>query len=156
MTRPQTEVAGASTPVALIFFCGLLGGVAVNVFVPVPVWPSIWIRVLGLAPLAIGIGLFAWAREAFKRHQTPLMPRSPSSVLVQDGPFAISRNPIYLAFCIMYLGLALVFNSAYVLVMLVVAVALFDRIQVPREERYLLAKFGEDFTAYKAKVRRWL
>jgi protein-S-isoprenylcysteine O-methyltransferase Ste14 len=84
------------------------------------------------------------------------MPWTPSTALVQDGPFSFSRNPIYLAFCIMYLGASLIFNSAYILVMLVVVFVLFDRTQIPREERYLEAKFGDEFTRYKAKVGRWI
>jgi len=46
--------------------------------------------------------------------------------------------------------------SAYVLVMLVIVVVLFDRTQIPREERYLQEKFGEDYSRYKTKVRRWI
>jgi protein-S-isoprenylcysteine O-methyltransferase Ste14 len=152
----KTEVSGGYTPVALIFILGLVGGIAVNLVLPVPIWPSVWIRLVGLAPLAIGAVLFAWARSAFRRHRTSLMPWSPSTTLVQDGPYSFSRNPIYLAFCTMYLGLSLVFNSGYILVMLLVVLVLFDRTQIPREERYLEAKFGEQFTNYKGKVRRWV
>jgi protein-S-isoprenylcysteine O-methyltransferase Ste14 len=154
--QSQTNAAGAFTPVALIFLLGLVGGVAVNLFFPFPIWPGIWIRFAGLIPIAFGIALFAWARVVFRRHQTPLMPWSPSTALVEDGPYAISRNPIYLAFVIMYLGMSFVFDSAYILVMLVVVLVLFDRLQIPREEKYLEAKFGEEFSRYRAKVRRWL
>ena len=133
-----------------------MGGAAINLVLPVPIWPGDWIRLVGLAPLAIGGLLFAWARAAFRRHLTSLMPWTPSTALVQDGPFSFSRNPIYLAFCIMYLGASLIFNSAYILVMLVVVFVLFDRTQIPREERYLEAKFGDEFTRYKAKVGRWI
>jgi protein-S-isoprenylcysteine O-methyltransferase Ste14 len=54
------------------------------------------------------------------------------------------------------LGAAFVFNSAYTLMVLAVVLVLFDRMQIPREERYLQEKFGEEFSRYKAKVRRWL
>jgi protein-S-isoprenylcysteine O-methyltransferase Ste14 len=152
----RTPVSGAFTPVALIFILGLVGGVTVNLVLPVPIWPGVWVRLVGLAPLAVGALLFAWARSAFRHHQTSLMPWSPSTALVQDGPYSFSRNPIYLAFCTMYLGVSLVFNSGYVLVMLLVVLVLFDRTQIPREERYLEAKFGDEYTTYKAKVRRWV
>jgi len=142
--------------VALVFLAGLVGGTAINLFLPVPVWPGIWIQFVGLIPLAVGMLLFAWARRAFRRHQTSLMPWTPSSALVTDGPYSFSRNPIYLAFCVIYLGASLFFNSAYILVMLVVVFVLFDRTQIPREERYLEEKFGEEFTTYKARVRRWI
>jgi protein-S-isoprenylcysteine O-methyltransferase Ste14 len=148
--------AGAFTPVALVFLVGLAGGVAINLFLPAPLWPGNLIRFIGLVPLVIGGFLVLWARTAFRRHQTSLMPWTPSSALVQDGPYSFSRNPIYLAFCIMYLGASFVFNSAYILVMSVIVLVLFDRLQIPREERYLEAKFGAEFSRYKAKVRRWV
>ena len=76
--------------------------------------------------------------------------------MVTDGPYGFSRNPIYLSFVLMYLGLSFIFDSAYVLIMLVVVVVLFDRLQIPREERYLRRLFGAEFDSYAAKVRRWL
>ena len=128
----------------------------INVFAPMLISPSIWIRVIGFVPMISGAGLFVWARAAFRHHQTSLMPWSPSSALVQDGSYAFSRNPIYLAFVLIYFGASFIFDSTYILGMLVVVTFLFDRLQIPREERYLGAKFGEEFTRYKAKVRRWL
>ena len=109
MTETRTEVAGAFAPVAVVFLVGLIGGAVVNFVFPLPIWAGIWIRLAGLLPLGLGIWLFAWARTAFRRHQTSLMPWSPSSELVQDGPYAFSRNPIYLAFGLMYLSASLVF-----------------------------------------------
>ena len=135
---------------------GLFGGAAVNVLVPFPVWSSFWVRPLGLLPIGLGVFLFAWATRTFKRHSTALMPWSPSSDLVRDGPYGFSRNPIYLSFALFYLGVGLVLNSAYILAMLVVVAVLFDRLQIPREERYLEETFGDRFREYKARVRRWV
>jgi protein-S-isoprenylcysteine O-methyltransferase Ste14 len=100
--------------------------------------------------------LFTSARAAFRRHKTALMPWTPSTALVQDGPYHFSRNPVYLAFAAVYLGAALVLDSLYILTTLVIVVILFDRLQIPREERYLQAKFGDEFAGYKVKVRRWI
>jgi protein-S-isoprenylcysteine O-methyltransferase Ste14 len=150
------KAAGAFTSVALIFLCGLVGGAVVNLFYPVPIWPGTWIRLVGLVPLAVGIWLLASARAAFKRHRTALMPWTPSAELVQDGPYRFTRNPVYLAFALMYLGAGFIFNSTYVLVMLAIIIVLFDFTQIPREERYLQEMFGEEFIRYEAKVRRWI
>ena len=153
--RRTEEAAGAFTPIAIIFILGLVGGVIANLTIPLQVLP-LWLQITGLAPLVIGVGLFIWARSAFSRHKTSLMPWSPTAELVHDGPYRYSRNPIYLAFGLIYLGIGLVFNSAYVLMMLVVVLVLFDRLQIPREEQYLENKFGESFKTYKSKVRRWI
>jgi len=156
MTEAQIKSAGGFSSVASVFLAGLIGGAAINFFLPLPIWPGVWIKALGLIPLAVGVLLFVSARAAFRRHKTALMVWTPSTELVQDGPYGFSRNPIYLAFSSMYLGAALIFDSLYILIMLVIVVILFDRTQIPREERYLQERFGEEFTRYKTRVRRWI
>ena len=111
---------------------------------------------IGILPLLLGVALFVWARATFRRHMTALMPWTRTTTLVTDGPYGFSRNPIYLSFVLVYLGLSFIFNSTYVLIMLVVVMVLFDRLQIPREESYLRGLFGDEFDSYAAKVRRWL
>jgi protein-S-isoprenylcysteine O-methyltransferase Ste14 len=65
-------------------------------------------------------------------------------------------NPIYLAFSLFQTGIALAVNDAWILVTLVPAICLMSFVVIPREERYLQARFGEEYTRYKASVRRWL
>jgi len=152
----EDEAAGGFTSVAVIYLAGLVGGAAINFVIPLLVLPGIWVRLVGLVPLVLGACLFAWARATFRRQGTALMPWKPSSELVRDGPFGFSRNPIYLSFSLIYLAAALIFDSVYILVMLVVAVVLFDRTQIPREERYLQERFGGEFSEYRTRVRRWI
>jgi len=128
----------------------------VNFYFPFPIWPGMVISVIGILPLLLGAALFAWARATFRRHMTALMPWTRTTALVTDGPYDFSRNPIYLSFVLMYLGLSFIFDSAYVLIMVVVVVVLFDRLQIPREERYLRGVFGAEFNSYATKVRRWI
>ena len=139
-----------------VFLLGLIGGVLVNIYLPFPIWPGSTIRMIGFLPFLLGATLFAWARATFRRHMTALMPWARTTALVTDGPYRFTRNPIYLAFELMYLGLSCIFDSAYVLIMLLVVVVLFDRVQIPREERYLQGIFGAEFDSYATKVRRWL
>ena len=84
------------------------------------------------------------------------MPWAHTTSLVTDGPYGFSRNQICLSFVLMYLGLSFIFDSAYLLIMLLAVVVLLDRLQIPREERYLRGLFRTDFDSYAAKVRRWL
>lgn len=156
MRRRSPDSSGAFTPVAVLFVAGLIGGILANLWLPLPIMPGPGIQVMGIAPLLLGGAIFTWARAAFRRHRTTLMPWTPTSALVTDGPYGYSRNPVYLSFALMYLGLALAFDSAYVLILLVVVVALFDRFQIPREERYLRALFGVAYDSYSARVRRWI
>jgi len=156
LRRRSPDAAGGFTSVAVVFLLGLTGGVLANFYLPFLIWPGTVIRVIGILPLLLGVALFAWARATFRRHMTALMPWTRTTALVTDGPYGFSRNPIYLSFVLMYLGLSFIFDSAYVLIMLVVVVVLFDRLQIQREERYLRELFGAEFDSYTAKVRRWI
>src|SRR5712692_1199466 len=156
MSEDTHRSAGVVVPVPFVFLGGFAIGVIVNLFFPFPIWRSIWIQVIGVLPLVGGIWLFSSARAAFRIHRTSLMPWEPSVALVQDGPYMFSRNPIYLSFATMYLGASFIFNSALLLIVLAFVLVLFDRTQIPREERYLQERFGEEYSRYRAKVRRWV
>jgi protein-S-isoprenylcysteine O-methyltransferase Ste14 len=77
-------------------------------------------------------------------------------VIVRTGPYRFSRNPIYLAFSLFQLGIAIWINSLWLLATLVGAVALIHSIVIRREEQYLEQRFGAEYLDYKASVRRWL
>jgi protein-S-isoprenylcysteine O-methyltransferase Ste14 len=81
---------------------------------------------------------------------------STSRVLVTHGPFAFSRNPMFLSGLTVWLGWALFFGSVVVLIVSVVLWTLTNCFKVPREEHALEARFGEAYRAYKARVPRWL
>jgi protein-S-isoprenylcysteine O-methyltransferase Ste14 len=75
---------------------------------------------------------------------------------VRTGPYRWSRNPIYLSFTLLHLGVAFWVNSLWLLVTLIPAVTLMSAVVIPREERYLETRFPSDYVAYRASVRRWL
>ena len=90
------------------------------------------------------------------RHQTSPLPERPTTAIVSDGPFRISRNPIYLGFTCITLGCALWLNALWVLLVLVPVLFVVQYGVIRREERYLEGKFGGQYLEYKARVRRWL
>lgn len=103
-----------------------------------------------------GVLLIAWGAITMRRAGTNINPAEPSLVLVTDGPFRWSRNPLYLANIILYIGITLLFNALWPFVLLIPLFGLFEWGVIRREERYLLAKFGEPYRAYCARARRWL
>ena len=140
----------------LVFLGAVVVGIVIKFFYPLTIWPSIWISVTGVVPLLAGIWLFISARTAFRRHRTPLLSWKQSVKLDQDGPYRFSRNPIYLSFALMYLGASFIVNSPLPLVVLIIMLVRFDRHQIPREERYLQERFGEEYKRYVTRVRRWI
>lgn len=104
--------------------------------------------------LALAVGLAG--ERAMHRVGTNVNPRLPSTAVATTGPFRFSRNPLYLFLIGVYLGVTAAVASVWYLVLLVPMFLVLDIGVVRREERYLEAKFGDEYRAYKARVRRWL
>lgn len=135
----------------------LLGtAVALTVAAPVRFLPSGAIRVLvGVLLAAMGTVLWLWALRALSRHDTSPDPARAPSALVDDGPYRFTRNPTYLGLVVVFLGVAVAFNSVWLLGFAVAAFFL-ARHQVGGEESYLESRFGAAFVDYRSRVRRWL
>ncbi|MDP2117745.1 MAG: isoprenylcysteine carboxylmethyltransferase family protein [Brevundimonas sp.] len=113
-------------------------------------------RGVALALIIGGLLLDGMAAGLFRRRGTAVEPWKPSTALVTEGVYRFSRNPIYLGFAITYLGFAIAMDSWIVLLLLLPCLVVVDRFVIQREERYLAAKFGADYEAYRTRVRRWL
>jgi protein-S-isoprenylcysteine O-methyltransferase Ste14 len=111
---------------------------------------------LGVPLVVIAVALFAYSVSTFRAAGTPVPARKPTTIIVRTGPYRFSRNPIYLAFSLVQLGIAIWANSVWLLATLGGAVVLIHCVVIPREEQYLERKFGAQYLAYKASVRRWL
>jgi protein-S-isoprenylcysteine O-methyltransferase Ste14 len=106
--------------------------------------------------VALFVALFAWSLRWFARQKTTIIPDKPANALVLDGPFRFTRNPLYLAMALLSTGTGLWLNTWWVLVLLFPAIAAVDRFVITREEAYLRRRFGAEYDAYTARVRRWL
>lgn len=112
----------------------------------------------------VGGGLFALAGMAFllaasgrfRKAGTELKPWKTTSAIVGEGVYAFTRNPMYLGMALFMAGLALLFSSLGVILLLPVAIALIQTQVIAREERYLESKFGDEYRVYKSRVRRWI
>jgi len=114
------------------------------------------IDLVGVVEILIGASLGAWAVSTFRRLQTPVLPFHPARALAEEGPYALTRNPMYLGLAIVYLGIALVMNAFWPLVFLPEAIGLTYLFAIRREEAYLAREFGDAYVAYRARVRRWI
>jgi protein-S-isoprenylcysteine O-methyltransferase Ste14 len=140
----------------LVYLASIALGALMQRVVPLPFLPrtiAVW---LGASLVAVAIALLFSAVAKFRAAGTPVPARKPTTVIVRTGPYRFSRNPIYLAFSLLQLGIAIWTNSLWLLATLVGAVALIHYVVVPKEEQYLERKFGTYYLEYKASVRRWL
>jgi protein-S-isoprenylcysteine O-methyltransferase Ste14 len=139
----------------IIFLCAILLGIALNWAWPLHfVSPNV--RLLGPLVTACAVALFLLSYREFRRAGTAVQGSKRSTVIVRTGPYRFSRNPIYLAFILLVLGLSVWLNNLWLLITLVPASGLIALIVIPREERFLDLNFREQYSTYKARVRRWL
>jgi protein-S-isoprenylcysteine O-methyltransferase Ste14 len=113
-------------------------------------------EVLGVGLGAGGLLLMLWGGATFLRARTPVLPVRPARQMVTGGPYRLTRNPMYLGMTGAYLGLAVLLNQAWPVVVLPAVLGVLDRFVVRREEAHLHARFGEEYDAYRRRVRRWL
>ena len=140
----------------LVYLMSLAAGALIQIATPFPFLPGALALPLGAPLVVLAIALFSYSVAKFRAAGTPVPARKPTTVIVRAGPYRFSRNPIYLAFSLLQLGIATWVNSLWLLATLVAAVALIHYVVIPREEQYLERRFGAQYLGYKASVRRWL
>lgn len=150
MNRTDTWQWG-NVPIPEAHVAGLVVGAALHWFIPKQVTTNLqplWIA--GLTLIGVGILLGAWAVWAAGN-----MDIERPSELVTTGPFAYSRNPMYVAWTALYVGIAFTVNTVWLFILLPI-VLLVTHITVRREERSLESEFGDHYRDYKNDVRRYL
>jgi len=155
MSEPHDN-AGVIAPPPLIFAAGLLIGFILHALLPVPFVPVPLNRIVGAIVVILSVIPGVWALAMMNKAHTSPIPEAPTTALVTDGPFAFTRNPIYLTFTIFYVGVAIFVNGLLILLELPFVLWMIQKGVIEREEAYLERKFGDDYRQYKARVRRWL
>ena len=113
-------------------------------------------RWLGWALIAAGVGLDLWAIATLRRAKTNILPHRAAGRLVTGGPFAFTRNPIYLGNTVALVGVGGAANSLWFVVAAIAAAAIVEGLAIRREETHLALRFGREWLDYAARVPRWL
>jgi len=122
-------------------------------FLPATI-PATWLP--GAIMFALALALGFWAIATMTRSGSNVPTNRPTTAIVENGPYRFTRNPIYLGMMLGLIGLALAFDTLWLLIALVPFAVLIRYGVVAREEAYLERKFGDVYRAYRARVRRWL
>lgn len=115
-----------------------------------------WWRFAGSAVIVMGLALLVMAGARFNRAKTPIAPTEPTQVLVFDGVYRYTRNPMYLGMTSILSGLGIALDQLWFLIAVPIAMIAVTKLAIEREEAYLERRFGAPYTAYKTTVRRWL
>lgn len=142
----------------VLFPAMLAAGLALDRLVPLDfgAWPDVIRFGAGIALVAAAVALAGWAAMVFQRAGTSIPTFRPAVRFVSHGPYAVTRNPMYLGLALLFAGIALLAASPWLLLLLPGFVLAMDRLVIAREEPYLEARFGEPYRAYLRSVRRWI
>lgn len=122
----------------------------------IPLSPPAWAEYLGWGVVLLGLVVaFGGLRQLISAHTSP-DPHAPTTSVVTTGVYRFTRNPIYLGFLCMVIGLPLIFGNPWGILVAPVQVYFFNRMIISREETYLEGKFGQEYLNYRSGVRRWL
>lgn len=155
-SKTRSDTAGVIAPPPLIYGGFLLAGFVLDRLSPAPLGSGAAGDWVGGALILAGLAIVTACALRFRKAGTAIEPYRPTTSLVTSGLFARSRNPIYVALTAVYLGLALIDDNAWILGLVIPVLAVMSYGVIAREERYLEAKFGEDYRRYRGRVRRWL
>ncbi len=155
MTNNQDN-PGIKVPPPLIYVVPLILGLLLDRSAHLPFLPRGASRGLGWSLLGCGVVLNGWFLKMVRDADTPLRTDKPVPRLTTEGPFLYTRNPSYLALAVIYAGIAVLRNSLWAMLLLPLVVIVIQREVIGREERYLERTFGEEYLAYKERVRRWV
>ena len=110
----------------------------------------------GIVLIIAGVALVVLARREFAQYHQPTDPGRPTSKMITSGVFSVSRNPLYLGGVLILAGIGLAFNLPWVLALLLPAIFACYFVLIAPEEKYLSAKFKDEYINYSASVYRWL
>ena len=121
---------------------------------PLAVHPTL--QIAGFLIIVLGFLLGVAALIAFRRARSAMDPRSSVVHLISSGVYRFTRNPVYLGFLLILIGISLNTGSYWGILLAPLLVILFKRLVIGPEEEYLASRFGEEFKSYRSKVRRWI
>lgn len=155
----RRDTAGVIAPPPVLYGAALLLALLLHTTIgPLPIVSSAHsvLMVAGAALVLVGLALSATVMRLFANAGTPVPPYRPTTSFVSTGLYRYTRNPDYLGQTLLYIGIALVADSWWPLVLLPIVLPIVHFGVIRREERYLEARFGQPYREYTARVRRWL
>lgn len=150
---------GVRFPPLLIYVIGYVIGWLIDRIWPWPILSGgrhVIMTILGWLLIGLAMAIVIAALAIFRSRKTGIYPTQPASEIVSNGPYRFTRNPMYVGMTSFYIGLALLMNLLWPLLMLPIAAAILERYVIRREERYLREAFGEAYEEYCRRVRRWI
>ena len=153
---PEPDAPGVIAKPPFIYLGFLALGLVLDWLWPHPLLPETLRYTLGGALIVLGFTFVLDSIRRFKAAGTNFDTQKPATAILSEGPYRVSRNPIYIGLTAIYAGTGIALDAPWVWVLLIPALAVIHYGVILREERYLERKFGQEYLDYKARVRRWI
>jgi len=114
------------------------------------------IKIVGVIFLFMALFFLISSLRQFFKSKNTLILIKPASSLQTTGIYRISRNPMYVGLCIVYLGISCFLGNWWNIILLPLLILIVQEYVIKREEKYLVLEFGYEYEEYKRKVIRWL
>lgn len=150
------RATGVILPPPVIYLLFLAAAWLLESMMSIAMPQNIWTYYFGWGLIDGGVWLMLWAGLLMLWRKTTVNPYGKPARLLEEGPFRFSRNPIYLADSLIYCGIALLWGSLWPWLLLPAVIYSMQRGVIVHEERLLTQLFGDDYVAYRGRVRRWL
>ena len=147
---------GILIPPPVIYLSGLALGFLLDQIWPVPALPDSLRYISGSVVIVVSGLVMPFVFMRFRRAGTTLNVHKPATALITEGPYRFSRNPIYVSLTLLYLGVGILLDQGWSLILVAPVFLVMNIWVVSREERHLEASFGDEYLRYKAAVRRWI
>jgi protein-S-isoprenylcysteine O-methyltransferase Ste14 len=148
--------AGIRIPAPILTMIHITMAILLGWLAPLPIPAPAFIRWIGLGFAALGFVLGVLALIEFRRVRAASDPKKPATTFVVSGIYRYTRNPIYLGFVLMLIGLPLNMGIYWGFLLVWPLITFINNMVIKHEEAYLEKKFKEQYAVYKSHVKRWL
>jgi len=156
--KSTIDSPGVAVPPPLFYVAAFLLSMLLQKLVPVnfAVFSSLPLKITGIAIVGISLVFTVPALLQFLKTKNTIITVKPANSLQTSGIYSVTRNPMYFALLLLYMGLALLTGNWWTLILVPLLVLIITQKIIKPEERYLFRAFGEPYASYKQKVRRWI
>lgn len=152
----SADSPGVHIPPPLLYAGAVIAGWLLDGRWPLPLGGGAGRRAVAWALVAGWALLAASSIGLFRRRQTSMIPIRPATALVTSGPYAYTRNPMYVSLALLAVAFALFLDTWWTVILLVPTLFVVQQFVIVPEERYLRRRFGAEYEEYTRRVRRWL
>jgi protein-S-isoprenylcysteine O-methyltransferase Ste14 len=115
----------------------------------------VWLKYTGIVLCVVGLGILLLCAVMYRSAKTSILPHTADSNMIETGPFGWSRNPIYLSMLLIFIGISFIADAPAALLFIIPTYLALRYYVIAREEAYLTRRFGDEYTSYQSRVRRW-